>query len=217
METGTVSEVLSDTSSAAETRRRIVEAAHERFRASTFTLVTMDDIARDLGMSKKTLYEFFPAKLELLRATRRMRSAACQRELEAIAGEKLDFFARARKTFGYISQIYSSLTPAYMADIRRSAPEVWGEIQEFKRTTVRRNMLDLIDHGIAQGFLRKDLDREIVVQLYLTMTNALLNPELSGLPAGEGIATSFDVFVRVYIEGLITDAGRKRLKGRAAR
>ncbi|MDD5305653.1 MAG: TetR/AcrR family transcriptional regulator [Elusimicrobia bacterium] len=200
--------------STSETRRRIVEAAHERFRAAGYSPVTMDDIAHDLGMSKKTLYEFFPAKLELLRATRKMRSAACQREMEAIAAEKLDFFARARKTFGYISQIYSSLTPAYMTDIRRSAPEVWNEIQEFKRTTVRRNMLELIDHGIAHGFLRKDLDRETLVQLYLTMTTALLNPELSGWSSGEPIAAAFDVFVRIYFEGLITDSGRRRLKGR---
>lgn len=200
--------------STTETRRRIVEAAHERFRAAGYSLVTMDDIARDLGMSKKTLYEFFPAKLELLRATRRMRNAACQREMEAIAAEKLDFFARARKIFGYISQIYASLTPAYMMDIRRSAPEVWNEIQEFRRTTFRRNLLELIDHGIAQGFLRKDLDRETLVRLYLTMTSALLNPELSGWSSGEQIATTFDVFVRVYFEGLITDSGRRRLKAR---
>jgi AcrR family transcriptional regulator len=202
---------------AAETRRRIVEAAHERFRVAGYSLVTMDDIARDLGMSKKTLYEFFPAKLELLRATRRMRNAACQRELEAIASEKLDFFARARKTFGYISQIYSSLSPAYMTDIRRSAPEVWNEIQEFRRTTFRRNMLELIGQGVEQGILRDDLDPDILVRLYLTMTNALLNPELSGWTPGEQIATTFDVFVRVYFEGLITDSGRKRLKGREVR
>jgi AcrR family transcriptional regulator len=201
----------------AETRRRIVAAALGRFMANGFSVVTMDDIARELGMSKKTLYEFFPGKKELLRAATRCNTEACEREMNAIAAEKLDFFARARKTFGYIARMYSRLTPAYMNDLRRSAPEVWAEIQEFRRVRVRRHMLELLDHGVAQGVLRKDLDRETLVRLYLTMTSALLNPEISGWEPGEQIAPIFEVFVRVYFEGLITDAGRRGLSGKGTR
>lgn len=197
--------------SPAETRRRIVAAATSRFMSSGFSAVTMDDIARELGMSKKTLYEFFPGKMDLLRATTRGNSAACERELEGIAAEKLDFFARARKTFGYVARMYSRLTPAYMNDLRRSAPEVWAEIQEFRRVRVRRHMLALLDHGVRQGVLRRDLDRETLVRLYLTMTSALLHPEISGWEPGEQIAPIFETFVRVYIEGLITDSGRRSL------
>jgi AcrR family transcriptional regulator len=203
--------------STAETRRRIVATALGRFMASGFSLVTMDDIARALGMSKKTLYEFFPGKMELLRATARCNSDACERELSEIAAEKLDFFERARKTFGYIARMYSRLTPAYMNDLRRSAPEVWAEIQEFRRVRVRRHMLELLDHGVAQGVLRRDLDRETLVRLYLTMTSALLNPEVSGWEPGEQIAPIFETFVRVYFEGLITDAGRRSLSGKGTR
>ena len=203
--------------STSETRRRIVAAALGRFMASGFSAVTMDDIARELGMSKKTLYEFFPGKMELLRATTRCNSDACQRELDEIASEKLDFFQRARKTFGYIARMYSRLTPAYLNDLRRSAPEVWAEIQEFRRVRVRRHMLELLDQGVAQGVLRKDLDRETLVRLYLTMTSALLDPEISGWEPGEQIAPIFEVFVRVYFEGLITDAGRRSLGARGGR
>ncbi|HXT00557.1 MAG TPA: TetR/AcrR family transcriptional regulator [Elusimicrobiota bacterium] len=200
--------------SSAEIRNRIVAAAQARFMAHGFSTVTMDDIARELGMSKKTLYEFFPGKKELLRATTRCNSDSCERELNAIAAEKLDFFERARKTFAHIARIYARLTPGYMTDLRRSAPEVWAEIQEFRRTRVRKHMLDLLDQGVAQGVLRKDLDRETLVRLYLTMTSALLNPEVSGWEPGEQIAPIFETFVRVYFEGLITDAGRRALAGK---
>ncbi len=203
--------------STAETRRRILTTALESFMASGFSVVTMDDLAGDLGMSKKTLYEFFPGKLELLRATIRLRNADCSRELDSIAAEKADFFERARKTFGYVSRMYARLTPAYLTDIRRNAPGVWAEIQEFRRGRVRRHMLELLDQGVAQGVLRKDLDRETLVRLYLTMTSALLAPEASGWEPGEQIAPIFDVFVRVYFEGLITDAGRRSLCGRGGR
>jgi AcrR family transcriptional regulator len=202
---------------AAETRRRIVTTALERFMAAGFSVVTMDDIARDLGMSKKTLYEFFPGKLELLRETTRHKHAECEREFDAIEAEKLDFFERARKTFAYVSRLYSRLTPAYMTDIRRYAPAVWAENQKFRRDRVGRRMLDLLDYGVAQGVLRKDLDRVALVRLYLTMTSALLNPEISGWEPGEPIAPMFDTFIRVYFEGLITDAGRRGLAGKGAR
>jgi AcrR family transcriptional regulator len=205
------------TESNAEIRRRIVAAALERFMTAGFSVVTMDDIARELGMSKKTLYEFFPGKLELLRETTRYKHSEYEREFEAIEAEKLDFFERARKTFAYVSRLYSRLTPAYMTDIRRYAPDVWAENQKFRRDRVGRRMLDLFEYGVAQGVLRKDLDREALVRLYLTMTNALLNPEMSGWEPGEPIAPLFDTFIRVYFEGLITESGRKGLVRKGGR
>jgi AcrR family transcriptional regulator len=200
--------------SSAETRRRIVAAAQDRFMASCFSSVTMDDISRELGMSKKTLYEFFPGKQDLLLETTRKHRAQCQAELDAIAAEKADFFTRARKTFAHVARMYSRLTPTYMTDVRRNAPEVWAEIQEFRRTRVRSHILALLEQGVAQGVLRKDLDLEALVRLYLTMTNALLTPELSGWGSGEPITPLFETFIRVFFEGLITDSGRKSLGGK---
>jgi hypothetical protein len=49
------------------------------------------------------------------------------------------------------------------------------------------------------------------------MTSALLNPEISGWEPGEQIAPIFEVFVKVYFEGLITDAGRRSLSGKGTR
>ncbi|MFI5360884.1 MAG: TetR/AcrR family transcriptional regulator [Elusimicrobiota bacterium] len=203
--------------STAEIRRRILSTALERFMASGFSSVTMDDLARELGMSKKTLYEFFPGKIELLRETTRLKNDSCEVDLDGIAAENPDFFGRARRTFDYIARMYSRVTPAYMNDLRRSAPEVWAEIKEFRGVRVRRHMLDLLAHGVKQGVLRKDLDPETLVRLYLTMTSALLNPEISGWEPGERIAPIFEVFVRVFFEGLITDAGRKNLSRKAPR
>lgn len=196
----------------ARTRERIVTAALEQFLSAGFSIVTMDDLARELGMSKKTLYEHFPRKLDLLRATTELRNEAWRRELSSIKAERLDFFGRARKTFACISRMYSRLTPAYLTDLRRNAPEVWAEIQAFRRDFVRRHMLDLLKQGAAQGVLRKDLDLDTLVRLYLTMTSALLNPEVSGWVPGEPISPLFETFVRVYFEGLITESGRKHLK-----
>jgi hypothetical protein len=49
------------------------------------------------------------------------------------------------------------------------------------------------------------------------MTSALLNPEVSGWEPGEQIAPIFEVFVRVYFEGLITDAGRRGLSSKGGK
>jgi AcrR family transcriptional regulator len=201
-----------DSETDAEIRKRIVAAARARFVSTGFSTVTMDDISRALGMSKKTLYRHFSSKEELLRETSRQNCAECEAEMEAISSADPDFFARARATFSFVSRLYATLTPAYMNDLRRNAPDVWAEIQEFRRARVSRHMRELLDQGVAQGVLRGDLDREVLVRLYLTMTSALLTPEISGWAAGEGIDKIFDAFVRVYFEGLITDAGRKRLK-----
>lgn len=196
---------------AVDVRRRIVAAARDLFIASGFSSATMDDIAGELGMSKKTLYEHFPAKAELLRSAARLNCDECHAELESIASAEKDFFPRARRTFAFVSQMYARLSHAYLTDLKRNAPEVWREIQEFRRTRVRRHILALLDHGVAQGVLRRDLDREALAGMYLTMTSALLNPDVSGLRGGAEISAAYEAFVRVYFEGLITEAGRRRI------
>jgi AcrR family transcriptional regulator len=202
--------------STAEIRGRVVAVALDRFLASGFSTVTMDDLARELGMSKKTLYELFPSKTELLREASRYKCDNWQAEMETIARESSDFFERARRTFRFIAQHYSLLSHAYLTDLRRFAPEVWTDMQRFRRLRVRRMILDLLRQGVREGVLRDDLDLEALAGLYLTMTSALLNPEVSGLSTGAEISSAFETFVRVYIEGLITPAGRRRSGARPA-
>ncbi|NNN06238.1 MAG: TetR/AcrR family transcriptional regulator [Elusimicrobia bacterium] len=201
----------------ADNRRRVVSVALDRFLASGFSAVTMDELARELGMSKKTLYELFPGKTELLREASRLKCENWQVEMQSIAQETTDFFERARRTFRFVAQLYSRLTHAYLTDLRRSAPEVWGDMQEFRRRRVRRNILDLLEQGVREGVLRADLDLETLAAMYLTMTSALLNPEVSGLTSGVEISAAYEAFVRVYFEGLISDAGRRRLAAKPAR
>ncbi len=200
-----------------EIRRRVVAVALDRFLAAGFSAVTMDELARELGMSKKTLYELFPGKTELLREASRLKCENWQVEMQSIARETSDFFERARRTFRFVAQLYSRLTHAYLTDLRRSAPEVWGDMQEFRRRRVRRNILDLLEQGVREGVLRADLDLETLASMYLTMTSALLNPEISGLNTGAEISAAYEAFVRVYFEGLISDAGRHRLGAKSAR
>lgn len=191
-------------------KNRIVAVAHERFMASGFNSVTMDDIARELGMSKKTLYEFFPGKTELLREAMKFKCDNWQKEMNAIAKETTGFFERARRTFRFIAQMYAKLSQSYLTDLRRCAPEVWSDMQKFRRGRVRGNILDLLRQGIREGVLRKDLDPEALADLYLTMTTALINPETSGLNSGLEISAAFETFIRVYFEGLIVGAGHRR-------
>ncbi|MBI3564598.1 MAG: TetR/AcrR family transcriptional regulator, partial [Elusimicrobia bacterium] len=187
--------------SAAETRRRIASAARDLFLASGFSTATMDDIARELGMSKKTLYEHFPGKAGLLREAARLNCAENQAELDAIEKAEKDFFPRARRTFDAIAKMYSRVSPAYLTDLKRNAPEVWNEIQEFRRTRVRARILALLETGARQGVLRDDLDPEALAAMYLTMTSALLTPETSGLRSGAELAAAFEAFAKVFRDG----------------
>ncbi len=193
----------------AESRRRVVSVALERFLAAGFSSVTMDDLARELGMSKKTLYEMFPSKLELLREASEFKSERWREEMAAIARDSRDFFERAGRTFQFVAELYSRLSHAYLTDLRRSAPSVWADMQEFRRKCVRRNILDLLEQGVRERVVRSDIDPDRLAEMYLTMTSGLLNPEVSGLTTGAQIGASYEAFVRVYRDGLLTIEGRR--------
>src|SRR5258707_9095139 len=81
-------------SSGDDARERIVSAARRHFLAHGFRGVTMDDLAAELGMSKKTLYAHFASKRELLAAVIDSKLRAADRDLDRVASESAsDFLA----------------------------------------------------------------------------------------------------------------------------
>ncbi len=193
-----------------ETRNRILETARESFFAQGFTKVTMDEIAHDLGMSKKTLYQHFPAKRDLLQEALLGINLRITEGLDRIVqNKKLGFSEKLEQVLGFVASELPRFSPIFLRDIQRHAPDLWQELDRRRSRSIKKYLGALIDEGISKGFLRKEVAAEFLVLLFSTLILNIINPEtLSRLPLSA--TQAFTNINLVVFQGILTDQGRAR-------
>ena len=160
-----------------EMKQRVVGLAAEAFRVNGVKDVTMDDIARQLGMSKRTLYQLFKDKQQLLLECVRQYT---ERE-ERVMGEYME---RAGNVVSFFLQIFErrireseNVSPRFLPEMKKY-PEVMKYMREHHRAQVDEGV-DFLRRGMAEGLLRSDIDPRIVFDTlgvladYITSETAL--------------------------------------------
>lgn len=191
-----------------ETKSNILAAAEEMFLQHGFSKVTMEEIAAALGISKKTLYKFFPNKKELLRELLTARQCEFMDHLEDIwKREDLDFVGKFRSTLDFVGERSSRMNR--LQDVQRIAPDIWREIHDFKKGKIFEKVRRLFEAGFEAGAFRSDIDKDIVILVYTNAVESIVNPEsLSELPCTAGQA--FEAISKIIFEGILTEEGRSR-------
>jgi AcrR family transcriptional regulator len=191
-----------------ERREKILVKAEEMFLQHGYSKVTMEEIASSLGMSKKTLYRFFANKKELVRSLMTERQCEFMEHIDDIwKSEAADFIAKFRMTLDYVGERSSKINK--FQDIQRVEPELWKEIHEFKKGKIFDRVRGLLEAGFAAGVFRSDVDREILILVYMNAVESIVNPEtLAELPYTGGQA--FEAISKIIFEGILSEEGRRK-------
>jgi AcrR family transcriptional regulator len=189
-------------------KAKILATAEEMFMQHGYSKVTMEEIASGLGISKKTLYRFFPNKKELLRELMSERQCEFMEHVEEIwKREDLDFVGKFRDTLDFVGQRSSRMNK--FQDIQRIEPEIWKEIHDFKKEKILDRVRRLFEAGFETGIFRSDVDRDIVILVYTNAVESVVNPDvLSELPCTAGQA--FEAISKIIFEGILTEEGRSK-------
>ena len=157
---------------------RIVAGARRHFFAHGFRGVTMDELARELGMSKKTLYVSFPGKLDLLRAVISDKAAELGSDLEQITSDEgADFPGRLARLLQCVQKHIGEIQPAFVRDVRREAPEIFEMIEKARRELIQRHFGRLFDQGRKAGLVRKDIPVHMIIEVLLGAVTSVVNPQ----------------------------------------
>jgi len=194
----------------AELRTRIIEAARLHFFEHGFSKSTMEELAQTMGMSKKTIYKFFPGKEDLIREITREKLTAVHATCLRLQGDRsIDFMERIRTITGFISKEMRALKPQFYVDLQRTMPELWKEVEEFRTKRVLEDFSAVIREGIALGVFRNDINVEVLVMMYSSAMQSIINPEtLSQLPLNSSQA--YEAIVEIIFGGVFTPAGKER-------
>jgi AcrR family transcriptional regulator len=170
----------------------------------------MDDVAQELGMSKKTLYAHFTSKVELLEAVIRSKFDHLDHDLEQISpNAKDDFFGTLERLLTSVQEHAGEIQPAFVRDVRREAPEIFQLVEQLRNKAIQLHFGRVFSAGRQQGLIRKDVPVQLLIEVFLGVTHAILNPaklaELKLTPQ-----SGFAVISSVVFEGALTKRGRTK-------
>ena len=168
----------------------------------------MDDLADELGMSKKTLYAAFPSKLDLLRAVLLKKFRDVEADLDRVMSTvSTDVLGALHQLLACMQRHAGEIQPPFVRDIRREAPEVFKTVEDQRRKIIQRYFGKIFEEGRRAGIIRKDIPTRLMIEMLVGVTEAIMNPpkmaELGLTPQSGYLSV-----VSVMLEGLLTEKGR---------
>lgn len=142
-------------------RQRITEEAAHLFRRYGIRAVTMDMLANNLGISKRTIYEVFRDKHELLSGVISLMVERQKELIDKISGESENVIEAVFRIMGMMSEHMESMSPAFMLDMMKVRNEIISNMKESGQFPYPNVNSDLIKRGIEEGVFRDDIDIEI--------------------------------------------------------
>jgi AcrR family transcriptional regulator len=192
-------------------RQRILAAARQHFFAHGFRGVTMDDLAAELGMSKKTLYAHFPGKTALLEAMLLDKFRGLEADLRPITAECSAGFATAlHRLLATLQRHIDEIKPPFIRDIQRECPELFQVVESRRRELIERHFGKLLTEGRRQGLVRRDVPVHLMIEILLAAAQAIMNPPRM-LELGLTPRTGAGAIISVILEGVLMPEGRSKL------
>lgn len=161
-----------------EIRDRILTHATTLFLRNGIKSVSMDDIATELGMSKKTLYKTFTNKDEIVLGVMSTHLCQAQGECARFANTASDAVREMLDLSAWADQQFGNVHPSIFYDLRKYYPAAWTLFAEHKSTFILDQITQNLRRGIAEGLFRADLDVEVLARLNLAQIELAFDPTL---------------------------------------
>lgn len=188
---------------------RLLMTAMQEFMQYGFSRISMDDLAIRMGMSKKTLYKYYPSKEELVKAVLELRKQRVG-ELMSFIETKVPKHAFGEKIVQVsqkVAEFLSEIQPHVMFDLKKSFPHIFDDFDTFRKASIVKGFTIALNEGRASGVFRDDIPIELAVHMHLTLISTMMNPEYLSSQQYTPLQV-FTMILRCTMEGLCTNKGR---------
>lgn len=189
-------------------REKIRKGAEELFKRYGVRSISMDDIARHLAVSKKTLYQHFADKEEIVRAACRGYLDRNDAEFKTIRQSARNAMEELVLMSGYLKQNVEELNPSLLFDLQKYHPTAWQEWLDHKNRNVRETIVRNLEQGIAEGFFREEIDTQVIAAMRLELVQLAFNEDVFPRERFRLTDVQMQIFDH-FVFGLLTDKGRK--------
>ena len=193
-----------------EAIRKILGTAERMFMRFGIRSVTMDDVARESSISKKTLYRCFKDKDDLVLKTVEQHLNAIREKMDEFNVQEENPIINSLTLANFICNDHRDLNPSLIFDLKKYHPESYGVFSRQRDQIMSNRLLENLKKGIALGLYRPDIQPELIARFYINSVGSLFEPEC--FPGIElDFVSKFRELIRYHLHGIVTPEGKKLL------
>jgi AcrR family transcriptional regulator len=187
---------------------KILSAAVELFRQYGFKTITMDDIARRSGISKKTLYMHFSSKQEIVNESLLWYKEQVTESCYAVLQDAENAIDAMVRMMALMDETHKKINPMAIFELQRFFPEAF---QTFREILMKRDvemMRDNILQGIREGLYRENINAELLARYRIESSLLMLQPNLLVSDRNSLMSVAMEI-AEHFIYGIMNAAGEK--------
>ena len=194
-----------------EVKDRILTKAAELFIRYGIRSITMDEIATQLGISKKTIYQFFTDKDDLVSAV--IGREVHKNELECVQyrDEATDAVHEVFLAVEDLELMLKYTNPLMLYDLEKYHPRAFQEIKEYKYQFLYEALLENLRRGIEEGVYRGDIQKDIVAKNRIESVFLVFDPDLFPHTRYRMSEVNFELAL-LFLHGIVTTTGKKLIE-----
>lgn len=194
-----------------ETKERILRKAHELFNRFGFRRVTMDEIALKSGMSKKTIYQSFVNKDELVDAVVEEHINKSVATCEQNCGKAENAVHEIFLNIDMIEDLMSEMNPIILEEMEKFFPVVFTKFFHHKNNYIFQKVQKNLKKGIEEGFFRHELNIDVITKFRIETMFIPFNQDV--FPYGKYNLAEVEIeTLELYLYGISTIEGQKLIK-----
>lgn len=188
--------------------QKICKATEKLFMKYGIKSITMDDVAKESSISKKTLYLYVKDKNDLVQKTITLHLGIVYGICDGIMKEKENAISQIFNVAEMMISLHKDVNPALIYDLKKYHPDSYSIFKEHRERMMFMQVIENLKFGIEQNLFRSDIDLELTAGFYMGLIDQCLNPEIEVLTK-----TSFQVkyqYLIVYhLNAISTEEGKK--------
>ena len=190
-------------------RERIIENASALFFEKGVKSMTMSDIANELGISKRTLYEVFRDKEDLLENCINLHIARINQSIRALSEQSEDVIDTMMRIYARSLEEMRTINHSVMYDLKKYHSRLYKKVDQNQGENVFV-LLPLLEKGVKQGLIRNDINFEIILWLVKSQFRTLMSDDF--LPSDKYTMKDFSkAIILNFMRGIATDSGVKKV------
>jgi TetR/AcrR family transcriptional regulator, cholesterol catabolism regulator len=187
-------------------KERILAEAEQLFWKYGVRLVTMEDIAKPLGISKKTIYQHFTDKENILCQVIQNKITQDKSEMTCMAIETANPIEELMMVLEMMGKKQHDVSPSLLMDVKRHYPQAFALFRQHMDQHLMKSILENIQKGISWGLYRDDIDPAILARMRVEQIELSFNNDF--FPTNQ--YSMLDVqrqLIHHFVRGMLTEQG----------
>lgn len=186
---------------------RILRYAQEKFQKEGFYKTSMDELARELQISKKTIYKYYASKEKLVEHIVSDKMTCDSGKMNNFLNAEDNVVIKFVKILNLNRERFACMSDKWFRDLQIHTPQLWAEMDKFKVQMMEETMKRLIEQGQKEKLIEQ-YPPEIIIACMIASVKSILNSDFM-MNSKLNVKELFHYTMEMLLNGILTEKGKK--------